>query len=491
MSEYNEFDSGDTPEWLQPTEDGGDQAPVGEVLAEINGTSFEDVYRAAYVAYANIVKRHDEPDHEFVENPDLIELEKKHVVDFLHRIGQPDVETTFELHDDVYNCNSLYDAICDFGIDTKPRTSQFGQLLNILQVLQSVTSAFLSPTARGSKGEMTTILLGEVHGNGKSAIRTELSSGFDSVDGKKAKVFFSENPDVFFFTEATLELVNIQAKQWCKDILSNATNILSITARQFIGANLRVEFEDPSPTHLTIKLHGSNVDPITKKNLIFFLNELSQMLFPQGFSTEWKWAVCLEEILVIPISELIQTQVSLSLPSLGIRPEHLQSLPALAPLDLFGVASFDELTAKIPGLADLSSGNLATTLDLRQFVGTIIGQLLGGQDKLSTVTLLDLIRDWAPLAFSFLTPLLSNDLSLSDLVSALLSLISLGRLIFARDFNNFTRFNIQCTSGQGFIFESDNVFRVDALFQALDSIIMQLTTVVGDYQATHTDAAAQ
>jgi len=230
---------------------------------------------------------------------------------------------------------------------------------------------------------------------------------------------------------------------------------------------------------------------LQKKNLIFFLNELSQMLFPQGFSTEWKWAVCLEEILVIPISELIQTQVSLSLPSLGIRPEHLQSLPALAPLDLFGVASFDELTAKIPGLADLSSGNLATTLDLRQFVGTIIGQLLGGQDKLSTVTLLDLIRDWAPLAFSFLTPLLSNDLSLSDLVSALRSLISLGRLIFARDFNNFTRFNIQCTSGQGFIFESDNVFRVDALFQALDSIIMQLTTVVGDYQATHTDAAAQ
>lgn len=474
--DYSEFaaESGDVdPQFDEvPAQEGTFPEATGEV-------TFEQAYRVAYTGWANAVKRLADPEHEAVENPDLIEISKSEALDLLYRIGQPDPELTFQLTDELYNCNSLYDAICDYGIDTKARTEQFGTLLSVLSLVQSVTSAFLTPAARGKKTDLTRIKLGQVQGKGKSSITTDLSTTLNAGDGQ----FFASNPQAFFITEATLELTNATAKQWCKDIISHTTNVLSLTSRQFLGSSLRVEFVDPSPTHLTIKFIGSDVDAVAKANLTFILTQLTNMLFPEGFMTEWKWGVSFEEILEIPLVELLNSEISLSLPALGISSQQLGLIPSLVPLELFNVASFDELCDKVPGLRDIVNGNLATTLDLRDFVGGIIAKFLNksedasNTDTLQTTTLLSLIGDWAPVAFTFVSPFLSNNLTLTDLVSALRSLIALARLIFARDFSNFTAFRTACQSGHSFSFVSDNVFKVDSIFRALDTVLAKLSEI--------------
>lgn len=451
--DYSEFaaEGGDQQDYTtepQALETGGPLAP--------QESTFEDVYRIAFTGWGNAVKKIADPDHEMVENADLMEITRDQAFDFLFRIGQPDPQGTFELNDELYTCNSLYDAICDYGIDTKSRTQQFGTLLSVTQLVQSITSAFLNPAARGKKTDLTRIKLGEVSGKGKSSISTDLSTSLNAEDAK----FFGENKDVFFITEATLELTNATAKQWCKDIISHTTNILSLTSRQFLGAQLRVEFSDPSPTHLTIKFIGSDVDEVTKLNLKFILTQLTDTLFPDGFMSEWKWGVSFEEILEIPLIDLLNSEISLSLPALGISNNMLGMIPGVVPLELFEVGSFDELCDKIPGLRDITDGNLKTTLDLRDFVGGAISKFLAnsaGSGDIQTTNLLTLIGQWAPVAFSFIVPFLSNNLTLTDLVSALRSLIALGRLIFARDFNNFTSFRTTCQSGHSFSFVSDNV----------------------------------
>lgn len=467
---------------------GGDQPvqPSATTTATAAGQegekTFEDVYRTAFLYYANLLKSRRDPDHDFVENPDLIEMPGgADCEDFLYRIGQPDVTTTFpEFTQEAYTCNDLYDIVCDFGVASKVQTTQFSALLSTLHLLTNLSSAFLSKDHRTTNpDDMTTILLGEVVGEGKSSIKTAFTT--PQYQPAAQKEFFASHKDTFFTTECTIELCSAQSKEWCKSILTNATNILSIASRQFLGNTFSIAFEDPSPTLLTIKFLANAVDPVIQANVTLFLNELTAKILPLGFQTQWKWAVSFEEIFTVPLSDLLQTQVSLSLPTVGVKPEYLAIVKTLPiPYEMFDCKSFDELQAKIPGLDDIvNKTNFKTTLDLRNFVSQTLTTLLNtfnknAQNDLKQMNLLNIVSSFAPLIFDLITPFLSHGLTLLDCLSALKSAAQLAALIFARDFNAFTSFSAKCASGHALSFDSKNIFQMKAFFNALDLLFGKL-----------------
>eukprot|EP00461_Guttulinopsis_vulgaris_P000352 UN00352 len=465
--------------------DGADEtfkttAPAVTAAPAEGEKTFEDVYRTAFMYYANIIKAQRDPDHEFVENPDLIEMPGgQDCEDFLYRIGQKDVTTTFpEFVNESYTCNEIYDFICDFGIDSKPDTVQFNALFSTLHLLNSLSQAFLSKDARSTNpNDMTNILLGQVT-NEKSSIKTAFTP--PQMQTAKDKAFFDANKETFFTAECTIELVNTQSKQWCKDILTNAVNVLSITARQFFQNSFSIQFEDPSDTLLTVKFLQNTTNKVMRDNVVLFLNELTKNVLPYGFSTHWKWAIDFDEIFTVPLTQLLQTQVSLSLPTVGIKKD-LFGLIKTAPIpyDQFGVTNFDELCTKIPGLDDIvNQNNLTTTLDLREFVQQTLTTVLSKfaeqvSGDIKQLCLLDLVAAFSPMIFNLITPFL-NGLKLEDCLSALKSVVALARLIFARDFNNFTNLNAKCSSGHSLEFDANNVFKIDSFFRAIDSLLGKL-----------------
>lgn len=450
----------------------------GEVVS-----NFEELYRAAYTHYANIAKLRKDPEADFVENADLIEIDREDAYDFLYRIGQPDVRQTFNLEHETYQCDQLYDDIVDYGIDSSTTCEQLSSLLGIVTITRSLGQEFFGAQYRGQPGEMTHIVLGHVQDQGKSSIVTAIETKLTDEQTQ----FFAANPDTLFTTSYTLELVDAESKQWCKDIFTHVSNLISLGSRQFLGAKINLSFDDPSPTVLRVKFQGKGFEPVVADNFIFFLTQLSTNFIPFGFTTAWKWDVSFEDILNIPLKQLLNTEVSMSLPTLGIKPNYLNMIRQVAPVETIGL-SFEELEDKIPGLRDVVSGNLNTTLDLRQFVEQFLVKFLG--EGFGEKTPLDLLVSFAPIAFNIIIPFLGKNLTLKDVLSGLKSLAALGRLIFARDFNNFTSFAITVRSGHSLSFDSHNVFKVEALFKAMDQFFTQLDSIVDKFEKENTPANA-